>query len=229
MLLLKVADVHSIHPLGQRPEAQMNRFEKLIKALDDKIAEVKDLFAAILGGVDFEGAREELARVVEILRDPNAALTRVTANYVGAQAELALEKIRAQEQKFLISQFAVDTMRNRMFGLDREILALHAADLGERITLYDAERAMGRNYDELRRQYLSFKALMRRLEEKGRQIVAQRAERALRQPEVIGSIGRRVGRSAEKRLQDAERRSRMKGAKLQDDSKGHSKRKQKSA
>ncbi len=229
MIGLRKIHVQSHNPQGPRPEVQMNRFEKLLREIDQKVREVKMLFAAILSKVDYEGARDELAKLVEILKDPHAAVDKKTSGHIGAEAELALRKINFWERKFLISEFALDAMRKRMTGLDPRTLDRYKEALSDRITRYDIVRSGREDLPELRRQFLSFKALMRQAEAYSADFIRKNASQVFGKTEVIGSAGRKIGRSAAKRLRDAQIRASMKGAKLQDDSNRGFKKKQKSA
>ncbi|KND48591.1 MAG: hypothetical protein AB200_02595 [Parcubacteria bacterium C7867-005] len=165
----------------------MNPFQALLEKIDSKVAEVKQLFAAILLNADIVVARAELGRVIEALKGSNTAADERNARFVAAEAECALEELNQMEQKFLISAFAVDMMRKRMGGLDPVTLERYKTSLSDRITRYDATRS-GRMPDtsELRRQFRAFKADMRRAEAASIHSVGKRAHKALLTPEIVG-------------------------------------------
>ncbi len=95
----------------------MNRFEKLLKALCTKIEYVRELCPDIPAIVEAEAIRDEFARMVEILRDPTAAMNKRTVGFVASNAELAIVTLQRDERRFLLTLGTIGTMRERMENL----------------------------------------------------------------------------------------------------------------
>ncbi len=208
MLVLK-SNALSHNPQGPRPEAKMNRFAALLQQIDEKVAEVKNLFAAILAKVDYEDARDQLVELVNLLSAPNAAVNRKRADYVGARAEVALQQIILWERKFLVSEFVLDRMRKRMTGLSPKTLDRHKDELSDRITRYDVLRVTvggdrEKTIAELRRQFLSFKVFMRQIEGESVRTIHDTAKQIFGKPEIVSnSIGSKpVSRENKKRARE---------------------------
>ena len=192
----------------------MNRFERLLKSLREKIASVQKLCADIPTG-EALSAQSNLENVVEILRDPKGAMYGRTAGFVAARAELAIIDLRRDERRFLLTYGTIDGMRQRIGALHPETKL--RPGVSDCITMFDTCRHDSKTTTfVLRESYTTLVAIMERAEAESRNISSTKTTEKVRATLANGVVGSiqptRKGRSATKRLIDAERRSRMRGS-----------------
>jgi hypothetical protein len=195
----------------------MNRLENLLKIFGKKMAEVSALCPDIITYAGVEKAFEALITTVSILRKPEAKMNRHTAEFVSAEAEQAVVKLSKCKRRFLVTLGTFQGLKARIARLRPEAYE----PLGEKIwfavktfELLRTNQAKVET-DELLKAYLGADAVIKTAESHSEtlslaDVVARIGE--TQKSAVVGSIRpARRGRSADKRLADAQRRLSMKG------------------
>ena len=165
----------------------MNRFERLLNSLVEKIESIRALCSDI--PVDFaEAISVELGKVVKALRNPQACLVGRNVGYVAAEAEQAVRDLVALERRFLITCGTIQSFRDRIGNLHRETpLRMRVSDA---ITEYDLLRL---NYEtrtfELRQKFEELESLMGEAEMQSQALVARLAYERVRDTLVSNVVG----------------------------------------
>lgn len=104
----------------------MKKLQELLSRLFTRIEAIRALSPDILSYVpSAESVLTDLTKVVEILKDPNGAISYHTAGFIGARAEETLALLEKYEYKFLRSYCVRDLIKARMGKLDPDLSAAH--------------------------------------------------------------------------------------------------------
>lgn len=174
----------------------MKRIEKLLKALMAKIEYVRELCPDIPAIAEAEVVRDEFAHVLEILRDPTAAMNKRTVGFVASSAELAIVALRRDERRFLITLGTIANMRQKLGALHPE--TRHLMEASDMITGFDALRSNPKTTTfELRQAYTAFCELLTVMEDESNELNRfDTPERARFIHPVVVAAGRKSRRAA---------------------------------